>query len=185
MSALSGAGLLPPDQASAYVSALLGLLGSRDPMIVLQDTPSALRATVERLTQAQLDEREAPGKWSSRMVVQHLADSELVGAFRLRMILAENRPPILPYDQDRWAEGLHYQDADVSEALDQFAVLRRVNLKLWIGTSVSDLSRVGIHGERGEESLERMRRLYAGHDLAHLRQLERICSHLPGRRAVP
>jgi len=144
-----------------------------------------LRAAVERLTPVQLDEREAPGKWSSRMVVQHLADSELVGAFRLRMILAEDRPPIPPYDQDRWAERLHYQEADISEALDQFAVLRRVNLKLWIGASISDLARAGIHGERGEESLERMRRLYAGHDLAHLRQLERIRLHLPDRRPVP
>ncbi len=53
-------------------------------------------------------------------------------------------------------------------------MLRRANLRLWQNLGPQDLVRVGLHNERGEESLEHMRRLYAGHDLLHLRQLERI-----------
>ena len=72
---------------------------------------------------------EAPGKWSIREVIQHLADSDLVGGFRLRMVLAHD-PPVMPgYDQDLWATRLGYRDADVHEALEQFAALRAANLR--------------------------------------------------------
>ncbi|MEO8634025.1 MAG: DinB family protein [Gemmatimonadales bacterium] len=180
MSVLSATGFLAPEQVTAYTAALLDMLGTQNPLAVLGDTPAALRVAVERLAPAQLGQREAPGKWSTGMVIQHLADSELVGAFRLRMILAQDRPPIAPYDQDRWAAKLHYDQADIAEALERFVVLRRANLRLWAGASSADMARVGLHGERGEESLEQMRRLYAGHDLAHLHQLSRIRILLTG-----
>ena len=117
---------------------------------------------------------EAPGKWSIREVIQHLADSEMVGGVRLRMVLAHDRPIIVGYDQDLWADRLRYRDVDVREALEQFTVLRRRNMRLWQNLSPADLARVGLHNERGEESLGHMRKLYAAHDLLHLRQLERI-----------
>jgi hypothetical protein len=102
------------------------------------------------------------------------ADSDLVGGFRLRMVLAHDRPAIAGYDQDLWASRLGYRDVDAHDALEQFAALRAANLRLWERLTPADLARVGMHAERGEESLEHMRRLYAAHDLLHLRQLERI-----------
>ncbi len=180
MSVLSGSGFLAADQASAYRTALLDLLDTQDPLVVLRETPAALRSAVERLSSAQLSQREAPGKWSSRMIVQHLADAELVGAFRLRMVLAHERPPVAPYDQDRWADHLHYDSVDIGEALEQFSVLRRANLRFWTSATPAELTRVGVHGERGEESVAQMRRLYAGHDLAHRQQLARIRILLTG-----
>ncbi len=180
MSVLSASGLLAPAGAEAYTSALLGLLGTQNPLVVLRETPDALRAAVERLTPAQVGHPEAPGKWSTRQVVQHLADAELVGGFRLRMILAHERPALAPYDQDLWANRLRYGDSDIHEALEQFSVLRRANLRLWGGASPAELARAGMHAERGEESVEQMRRLYAGHDLAHRHQLARIRILLTG-----
>ena len=97
-----------------------------------------------------------------------------MGGFRLRMILAQDRPPLVGYDQDLWASRLRYQEADFPEALDLFLTLRRSNMRLWEGLSATDLARVGLHSERGEESLGHLRRLYAAHDLMHLRQLDRI-----------
>ena len=60
---------------------------------------------------------ERPGKWSVRQVVQHLADSDLVGAFRFRMVLAHDAPELPGYDQDVWAQRLGYQESEVSSAL--------------------------------------------------------------------
>jgi hypothetical protein len=174
MSILTANGHLAPDQADAYTTALLSLLGDRDPVGVLRETPGALQRELERFPASALGIREAPGKWSARMVIAHLADSELVGAFRLRMILAHDRPPIAAYDQDAWAAQLGYEDTDVNERLERFTVIRRSNLEYWDGASPADLARVGVHGERGEESFERMRQLYAAHDLAHRNQLARI-----------
>jgi hypothetical protein len=94
------------------------------------------------------------------------------------MVLAHDRPKLTGYDQDLWANRLQYGTVGVRDALDQFSALRRTNVTIWARLTPAELLRVGIHGERGEESLDRMRRLYAGHDILHLRQLERIRSSL-------
>jgi hypothetical protein len=90
------------------------------------------------------------------------------------MVISHDRPDLTGYDQDLWSRRLRYAEVAVADALDQFVVLRRANLRLWQNLSQDDLARVGLHRERGEESLGHMRHLYAGHDLLHLRQLERI-----------
>ena len=162
------------EQAQAYTSAILGLLGARPALDVLEGTPEALRRAINGLSERQLSAPEAPGKWSIRHVLRHLADSEIVWSYRLRMVLAHDRPQLTGYDQDAWADRLGYADSDAPEALDSFAVLRRANLVLLRRASLEDMKRVGVHTERGEESVEHMVRLYAGHDLLHLRQIERI-----------
>jgi uncharacterized damage-inducible protein DinB len=162
------------EQARDYTTAILDLLGSREPMDVLTHTADAVRTAMAGVSEAQLSRPESPGKWSMRQVVQHLADSDLVWGYRVRMVLAQERPPLTGYDQDLWAERLHYERQPIDEALDRFAVLRRSNLWLLTHGSPADLQRVGVHAERGEESVGHMIRMYAGHDLLHLRQLERI-----------
>jgi hypothetical protein len=162
------------EQAQAYTTAILNLLGEQDPIAVLRDTPSAVQQTIAGLSGDQISRPEAPAKWSMRQVVRHLADSEIVWGWRLRLVLAQDRPPLTGYDQDVWAERLRYADADIDEALEEFAVLRRGHLRLLTRATADDLHRVGLHAERGEESVGHMLRLYAGHDLLHLRQLARI-----------
>ena len=162
------------DHAAAYVSAVLELVGDREPLAVLRQTASALARAIAGLSPQQLHQPEQPGKWSIGQILQHLADSEVVSAWRIRLILAQDRPPLTGYDQDRWAERLHYELDDPSEALERFAVIRRANLRLLERASPADLKRVGVHVERGEESLEHICRLSAGHDLLHLRQIERV-----------
>jgi hypothetical protein len=92
----------------------------------------------------------------------------------MRMVLAHDRPALTGYDQDLWAERLGYDRADVEQAQQDLAVLRRSNLGLLAGASEEDRHRVGVHAERGEESVAHMIRMYAGHDLLHLQQLDRI-----------
>lgn len=167
-----------PDPFKVYVATLFDALGTRNPLEVMRGTPTALGHAVKGLTEAQLSRVEAPGKWSVRMVVQHLADSELVGAFRFRMVLAQEAPSIPGYDQDAWASRLDYAHADIAAAQQTFAAVRAANLAILEKAGPEDLKRYMVHSERGNESLEFMIRIYAGHDLVHLRQIARI------RRAV-
>ena len=166
------------EQARAYTAAILDLLGTREPLPVLRETPDAVRRIVAAVSEAHLSQPEAPGKWSMRHVVVHLSDGDLVWGYRLRMVLAQDRPALTGYDQDLWADRLRYDEAPIAQTLDEFTVLRRSNLRLVSGASAADLERVGVHSERGEESVAHMISMYAGHDLLHLAQLERI------RRAV-
>jgi hypothetical protein len=162
------------EHAKAYVSAVLDLLGDRDPIAVLRDTPSALSKAIDGLSPQQLRQPERPGKWSVAQVLQHLADSEIAWAWRLRLIVAQDRPQLTGYDQDLWADRLHYDEAEPSDALELFRVVRRANLRILERVPADDLKRVGVHVERGEESLEHLRRLHAGHDVLHLRQIDRV-----------
>jgi len=160
--------------AEKYVAAVLGLLGDRDPLVILHETRSALARSIYELSIEQLRAPERLGKWSIAAVLQHLADAEIVWAWRMRLILAQDRPSITGYDQDLWAERLHYEQASPADALDVFGVMRNSNLRLLAQASPADLDRVGVHAERGEESLRRLMQLYAGHDLLHLNQINRI-----------
>jgi DinB superfamily len=163
-----------PDVRAQYAPAVLGLVGERNPVEVLRETPGAASRAIAALSPDQLRIPESAGKWSIAQVLRHLADTDVVWGWRMRLILAQDRPAITGFDQDLWAEHLRYADADPHQSLETFAVLRRDNLRLIEGATAADLQRVGVHAERGEESVGYLVRLYAGHDLMHLNQLSRI-----------
>jgi hypothetical protein len=184
MSEITGAAAGAVADARSYTEAILGTLGDRDPFEVLRTTLAAVRQAVAGVPVRGLSAPEQPGKWSMLQVVQHLADAELVGAFRYRMILAHERPVLQGYDQDLWADRLRYADGDLHGALEQFGALRGANLRLLERTSPQERARVGLHAERGEESIAHLLRMYAGHDLVHLRQLERVRQAVASRSSA-
>ena len=174
MSVFTNSASRSKEEAQAYTAAVLGLVGSEKPLEILAATESRLRDAIRGLSKAQLARREAPDKWSINHVLRHLADSEIVWGWRMRMALAHDRPPITGYDQDAWADKLGYGDADAEQSISEFAVLRAGNLRLLSRATPEDLKRVGVHAERGEESVAHMMKLYAGHDILHLNQIDRI-----------
>jgi len=163
-----------PEAAQAYVRSILELLGDADPLDVQSRTAAELRSLAGGLEPARLERPEADGKWSVGQVVRHLADSELVCAWRLRIVIAQDRPQVTGYDQDAWSAKLGGAYPDVAAAMALFETVRRANLHLLRSLPRSDWQRAGMHVERGPESVELMAKLYAGHDLVHLRQIRRI-----------
>ena len=160
--------------AGAYVRALLGVLGDRDPLEVLAELDGWLDRRFAGVPEAALKRSEAPGKWSAADVVQHLADSELVLGFRMRMILTEDRPAIQGYDQDKWATTLRYPEVPLAEARAQLRALRAANLRVLDRLGPAEWERVGMHSERGPESLGHLIKLMGAHDLVHRRQIDRM-----------
>jgi uncharacterized damage-inducible protein DinB len=162
------------DAAAEYIAAILDMLGDRSPFDVLRHTTEALRDMIRGVDARVLARPEAAGRWSVTAVIAHLVDSELVWSNRLRFVLAEDRPTFVGYDQDRWAARLGYADRDATRELALFEAVRASNLALLEAADEADLERAGVHPERGEETVEHMIRLYAGHDLVHLAQARRI-----------
>lgn len=153
-----------------YTSRILGLLGHRDPLEVLQQTPGLLEALTARIDP---ERSYGPGKWTAREILSHLADTELAMGFRIRQTLAADHPTVQPFDQEAWAK--RYSGLPLPLALETFHALRAWNLALIGGLSDDDLGRTYYHPEREEgESLRRLIHLMAGHDLNHLAQLEQI-----------
>ena len=160
--------------AGAYVRALLEVLGERDPLAVLAELDGWLDRRFSGVSEAALRRPEAPGKWAAADVVQHLADSELVLGFRMRMVLTEDRPAIQGYDQDKWAGTLRYPDVPLAESGEQLRALRTANLRVLRRLGPAEMARVGMHSERGPESLGHLVKLMGAHDLVHRRQIDRI-----------
>lgn len=157
-----------------YREAMTAMLEGRDPVELMAGAIDKLEAAIGGLSDEQLRRREAEGKWSVMEVLQHLADAEMVIGYRIRLILSEDLPEIKGFDQDKWAENLRYNEADPQVALAQMRGLRQANLALIRNLTPKQLQRFGEHNERGRESVQDTINLYAAHDLAHLRQIERI-----------
>ena len=152
-------------------------LGNRHPQEVIAATPDHLAAVVQQLGTEGLERSYAPGKWSARQIVCHLADCEIAFAFRLRQALAEERHTIQPFDQEGWAK--RYGKLDARQALSVFSGLRRWNLVLLETVSPAEYAKTVSHPERGEMKFQTIVETMAGHDLNHLRQLQTIPT-LPG-----
>jgi hypothetical protein len=164
--------------ASSYVRSLLDVIGSRDPLAVMAELTPWLDDRLRGVAEAVLRKPEKPGKWSVLQVIQHLADSDLVMGYRIRMVLTQDRPPLPGYDQDQWASEFRYDQVPLQLALAQLRALRAANLHLWASLTPVQLRREGLHAERGPESIAHLLRLLGAHDLVHRRQIDRILSSL-------
>jgi hypothetical protein len=154
------------DPATRY----LDLLGELDPITVLQTTPTRLLELYEALSPADLEASYRLFSWSRREVIAHLADVEVVMAFRFRQLAAVPGIELQTFDQDRWAT--RYRQLEPSLAVESFRATRAWNLALFATFSLEEWLAEAYHPERGFESMDLMVRMLAGHDLNHLRQLE-------------
>lgn len=172
------------ETARQYVQRLIGYLEGRDPVRVQSSTARRLASLIHGVPRARLTRRPAPKKWSVAEILAHLADDEIVGGFRMRLIVAAPGTPIQGFDQDRWAETGRYAKLDPKKSLDLFRAVREANIAFYKSLTPAQRKRHGVHSERGTESVEFYFQLIAGHDLNHLRQIESILSsRRPARRA--
>jgi hypothetical protein len=122
----------------------------------------------------EVDFAPAPDKWTIRQIMAHLADAELVGAHRLRLVIAEENPTLTAFDQEAWARNLDYSRRKPTQSLDTFRRLRAENYELLKGLPESAFERAGSHTENGAMTLRRLLEGYAGHAESHARQLQTI-----------
>jgi hypothetical protein len=123
-------------------------------------------------TDAELDAHPAPGKWSAREIVHHLADSEMTSAVRLRLLLATEHPAITGYDENEFARRLHY-DRPIDASLEAFKAARRTSGEILDRLTESDWAREGTHSEVGRYTMQRWLEIYAVHAHNHAGQIRR------------
>jgi hypothetical protein len=147
-------------------------LGDRTPLDVLAETPRRLAQLVETIGPQRLETPPAPGKWSARDIISHLADAEIVFSFRLKQTLAQDHHVIQPFDQDLWAKS--YPCCDVQVALAALSAVRAWNLTLIRSVEPADLLKPVTHPERGTMTFQTIVETMAGHDRNHIQQIEAI-----------
>jgi uncharacterized damage-inducible protein DinB len=157
-----------------YIQRMLGLVEGKDPLQVQKTTAGNLAKLIQGLDKQKLTRRPAPGTWSMAEILAHLADAEVVAAWRLRLVLGQNGATIQSFDQNVWAETFNYERRDPRVSLETFRVLRMSNLLLLESIPEKLWENYGTHQERGKETVAHIVSMYAGHDLNHLRQVEAI-----------
>ncbi len=147
-------------------------LGARDPQPVIAATPARFRELLDSVGDA--SKSPAPGKWSVREILCHLADCEIVFAYRLRQTLAEPHHVIQPFDQDIWAA--NYAAYDAHSALAVFTAVRNFNVMLIASLPPGAFSKPATHPERGTMTFRTIVETMGGHDLNHIAQIEKIAA---------
>jgi uncharacterized damage-inducible protein DinB len=130
--------------------------------------PRALRKAVVGMSREQLVARPVPGKWSTLEVVAHLADFDPILADRLKRVIAEDNPPLIGADQNRFQAALAYHDRDLEEELAIIERTRSQMARILRTLPDSALRRVGQHDERGPLTLEQLLSGAAKHIAHHL-----------------
>jgi hypothetical protein len=162
------------ETAQQYIQRITGYAEGKQPLGVQAATAKKLDRLIKGVPASKLRKCPAPGKWSVNEIAAHLADVEIVVGFRMRLILGAPGTPIAAFDQDSWVTSGHYEKRDPRKSVEQFRVAREANLALLKSLTPEQWQHYGMHSERGQESIEHIVRLLAGHDLNHLQQIERI-----------
>jgi hypothetical protein len=157
-----------------YTQRILGYIEGKQPLAVQAATAKKLGRLIKGVSTAKLRKRPAADKWSASEIVAHLGDAEIVIGFRMRFILGATGTPITAYDQDSWVTSGHYEKRDPHKSVEQFRVVREANLALLKSLTPEQWKHYGMHSERGQETIEHIVRMTAGHDMNHLQQIERI-----------
>lgn len=156
-----------------YAARMLSFAANVEPLDILRTTASRLGRLIASRSDADLCWTPAAGRWSVAQILAHLADTEVVLAYRVRMIVSAPGTPIQAFDQNAWAREMRYENRDSFASLSLFNSLRTSLLALLASLEDEALDRFGVHAERGKESVRYLMRLNAGHDLNHLQQVER------------
>jgi uncharacterized damage-inducible protein DinB len=166
------------ETSQQYVKRILGHIDGQDPLKIQKSTARKMEKAIKHLSNKQMRKRPAPGKWSIAEVLAHIADTEVVASWRMRLILGSDGTPIQGFDQDVWAKTFRYENHDPAHSLNVFRVLRENNLALLHHVSRKLWQNHGVHSERGKETIDHIVKLYAGHDLNHLQQVKAIAKSL-------
>ena len=162
------------ETAQQYTQRILGNVGTQEPLDVQAATAAKIERLISGKSAADLYRRPGADKWSVTEILAHLADAEIVGSFRMRFILGAPGSPVVAYDQNAWADSGHYEKRDPRKSLELFRTLRAANLAMLESLEPEQWQHWGMHSERGQESIEHIARMFAGHDINHLRQVEAI-----------
>ena len=157
-----------------YTARILSNVTDHAPLKVQAATPKKIERLVKGASTAKLRKRPAPDKWSVAEILAHLADVEIVVGWRVRSILGAPGSTIQAFDQDAWVRAGHYAKRNPVGSIAQLRAAREANIVLYKSLTAEQWKQYGMHSERGQESVELIVRMLAGHDVNHLKQIERI-----------
>jgi DinB superfamily len=166
------------ETAEQYRQRMFVLVDGKDPVKLLSAAPALLAKFLKAVSPARARKRPSPDKWSIAEIVVHMADTEVVFGYLIRGIVGEPGTRIDGFDQDAWLAALHYDKRDTRKSFAEYRAFREANVALLKSLTPKQWKICGMHKKRGPETIETVVRMFAGHDLNHFQQIERIRASL-------
>jgi len=113
------------------------------------------------------------GEWSAAFVIHHIADAEIQFGVRYANALAEENPAIVPFDEEKFPNGLQYAKRSVATSLQSLAASHAMNYEILKNASDADWGRISTHPQRGAVTLLQLVTLSANHIEGHIDQLKK------------
>ncbi|MGH7489363.1 MAG: DinB family protein, partial [bacterium] len=136
---------------------------------IAEKSPRQIAAAVSGLPDKTLRYKPSPGKWCILEILGHLADIEIVYAYRFRQMLADKEPVLAPMDQDDWARHLGYMETAAPELVALYGLNRHHNLRLLRRLKIGDLGKGAYHPEyKRQVTVAEIVEKIAGHGANHL-----------------
>jgi DinB superfamily len=162
------------EEPKEYQKRIMGYAANSEPMQILGSTVEKLKSFASNANSETWKQKAAGDGWTAADVFAHFAEGEIVLGTRIRMIAGTDATPIQAFDQDAWVANADYLRSDPNAALELFSAVRKANIAFLKSLSPDRWNHYGMHTERGKETLHDVVRMYAGHDLNHLKQLDKL-----------
>ena len=153
---------------------------------LIQDLEATRDETLKHFTLSETDlaRTYAPGKWSIRFLLHHLADSETVFNDRIRRVLSEPRQVLWVYDQDAWAKGLDYAQVPLELSRRVYESVRSAII-YFAGVHYETNGHLEfVHSTTGVRTLKDELNKVASHNAHHLKQIRTALAVPPRPPAV-
>ncbi|HEY3936483.1 MAG TPA: DinB family protein [Bryobacteraceae bacterium] len=157
-----------------YSARIGGYIEGKDPLVVQRQTVETLTRLIEGVPEEALTRESAPGKWSVRDVLAHLAEAEMVSTWRYRQMIEQSSVTLTSFNQEEWARLGDYGATEPKESLEMLRILRKKNLQMFARLTPEEWECFGMHSERGKMTVEDLMRQIAGHDLNHIAQVREM-----------
>lgn len=131
-----------------------------------------LRGCLAGLTDAEADRAYAPGKWSIKEVVGHVADVERIMAFRMLHFARRDSAPLPGMEQDPWAEAAGHGRRSLASLLDELDTVRAATVSL-LRSFDADALDAGGEASGLRFTVRAMAWFTLGHAVHHRRILEK------------
>ena len=163
------------ETAEQYRQRMFVLVNGRDVVKLQAAAPARLAKMLKGVPPDKARKRPAPEKWSIAEIVVHLADTEVVFGYLIRAIVGEPEGARIDgFDQDAWLAALHYEKRDMKKCFSEFRAFREANVALLKTLAPEQWKICGTHKVRGRETMKTVVTMFAGHDINHFQQIERI-----------
>jgi len=162
------------ETANQYIKRILSYNEKGDPVKSLERNAQRLDRIMRKAKRSNFRKSRGKGTWTFAHILSHLAEGELVSAYRMRAIVNANGCDIQAYDQNQWVQNAAYLRKNPKSAYELFRTVRNSNFAFLKSLSKKQWNYYGMHSERGKETIQRLASMMAGHDVNHLSQLEEI-----------